>query len=316
MTNQTMASVERRRKRESVFSKRRLKRDYPLYIMLLLPLLFLLVFSYLPKFGLVIAFMRYLPAKGILGSKWIGLKNFEAVFTMPGFFLALKNTVVIALWKIALNIVVPVSFTLLMNEMRNSKIKKGVQTAIYLPHFISWVLLAGIFTKLLSGNGIVNQMLNALGFESVIFLGDNKWFKFTLILTNLWKEFGYSTIVYLAAVSGVNVDLYEAASMDGAGYWQQMLHVTLPCILPTILLMTCLSVGNVLDAGFDQVYNMYSSAVYESGDILDTLVYRMAFSGGNFGISAAMGMFKSIVASILVFFSYKVAYRVSGYRVF
>ena len=308
--------IKKERKNNRIFSKRRLKMDYPLYILLILPMVFLFIFNYIPMGGVAIAFMKYLPARGFFGSKWIGWKNFEVLFTMPGFWDALRNTVTISLWKIVLNILVPVSFTILLNEMSNQKIKKTVQTFIYLPHFVSWVLLAGIFAKLLSGNGLVNQMIMALGGESIIFMGDNKWFQFTLIITNLWKEFGYSTIVYLAAVSGVNQDLYEAAAIDGAGHWKQMLHVTLPSIMPTIVLMSCLAVGNVLNAGFDQVYNMYSSAVYETGDILDTLVYRIAFGTGQYGLSAAASLFKSIISGVLIVFSYRAAYKLSGYRVF
>lgn len=303
-------------KSNRIFSRRRLKMDYPLYILLALPMLFLFVFNYIPMAGVSIAFMKYLPAKGIFGSKWIGLKNFTVLFTMPGFWNALKNTVTISLWKITLNILVPVCFTILLNEMGLQRVKKTVQTFIYLPHFVSWVLLAGIFAKLLSGNGLVNQMLGKLGIEPVIFMGDNKWFQFTLIITNLWKEFGYATIVYLAAVSGVNQDLYEAAAIDGAGHWKQMLHVTLPSITPTIILMSCLAVGNVLNAGFDQVYNMYSSAVYETGDILDTLVYRIAFGTGQYGLSSAASLFKSIISGALILVSYKAAYKLSGYHVF
>ena len=308
--------IKKEKKNNRIFSKRRLKMDYPLYILLALPMIFLFIFNYIPMAGVAISFMKYLPARGFFGSKWVGWKNFEVLFTMPGFWDALRNTISISIWKIVLNILVPVAFTILLNEMANQKVKKTVQTFIYLPHFVSWVLLAGIFAKLLSGNGLVNQMIMALGGESVIFMGDNKWFQFTLIITNLWKEFGYSTIVYLAAVSGVNQDLYEAAAIDGAGHWKQMLHVTLPSIMPTIILMSCLAVGNVLNAGFDQVYNMYSSAVYETGDILDTLVYRIAFGTGQYGLSAAASLFKSIISGILVVFSYRAAYKLSGYRVF
>lgn len=171
--------------------------------------------------------------------------------------------------------------------------------------------------KLLGGSGLVNKLIVALGGKSIIFLGDNKWFPFTLIFTHIWKEFGYGTIVYLAAVTGVNVDLYEAASIDGAGHWKQMLHVTLPAIVPTIILMTALAIGNIMSAGFDQVFNMYNEVVYESGDILDTLVYRMGFgAGGQFGLSTAAGLFKSVISCTLVIVSYRVAYKTSGYRVF
>jgi len=299
-----------------VFSRKRLRMDAPIYAMLALPVLFLFVFNYIPMFGTLIAFEKFLPAKGVLGSKWVGWKNFETLFFMPGFTRALKNTVFISLWKIVLGIVVPVSFTILLNELGSKWIKRIVQTLIYLPHFISWVLLSGIFIKLLSVNGPVNKLLGVMGLGPVPFLGDNKWFPFTIIATHIWKEFGYGTIVYLAAVSGVNEDLYEAAAIDGAGHWKQMLHVTLPCITPIILLMTALSIGNVLNGGFDQIYNMYNNVVIDSGDILDTLVYRIGFGSGQFGLSTAASMFKSVVSCVLILTSYKLAYRFTGYRVF
>ena len=312
----TTAAHQKKKKNNHVFSLRRLKMDYPLYLMLALPVILLFVYSYIPMGGLVIAFQKYLPAKGILKSKFIGFQNFQTIFGMPGFGRALKNTLILSVWKISLGIIVPVAFTLLLNEIHSSFIKRGVQTLIYLPHFISWVLLAGIFSKLLGGFGLVNKFLKSLGVGPILFMGDNKWFRFTLIFTHIWKEFGYGTIVYLAAVAGVNVDLYEAAAIDGAGHWKQMLHVTLPSIVPIIILMTALSIGNILNGGFDQVFNMYNSVVYETGDIIDTLVYRMGFESVQFGLSTAAGLFKSVISCILVISSYQIAYRTSGYRVF
>ncbi len=308
--------ARKRRKKERVLSIRRLKMDWPLYLMMLFPVALVFIFHYLPMFGILIAFQKYLPAKGVFHSKWIGLTNFRTLFNMPGFFQALRNTLTMSIWKIVLGILVPVTFTLLLNEISNSFIKRSVQTLIYLPHFISWVLLAGIFIKLLSAGGVVNKLIKALGGNPIIFLGDNKWFPFTIILTHIWKEFGYGTIVYLAAVAGVNTDLYEAAQIDGAGHWKQLLHVTLPSIVPIIILMSTLAMGNILNAGFDQVFNLYNSVVYESGDILDTLVYRIGFGSGQFGLSSAAGLFKSAVSALLVVVSYRVAYKTSGYHVF
>lgn len=304
------------KKHEKIFSRRRLKKDYPLYLMLLLPVVLVFIFRYIPMFGVMIAFKNYLPAKGILGSVWIGWNNFHVLFTMPGFFQAVENTVLIAVWKIALGVAVPVFFTLLLNEIRYAGLKKGIQTLIYLPHFISWVMLAGIFIKLLGGSGIVNELLGFLGIDPIIFLGDNRWFRKTVILMDVWKEFGYNTIVYLAAISGVNMDLYEAAQVDGAGHFKQVWYVTMPAILPTILLMTTLNIGNILNAGFDQIFNLYSPIVYETGDIIDTFVYRIGLGSGQFGISTAAGLFKSVISSVLLILSYKIAYKTTGYRVF
>lgn len=302
--------------KKHAFSRRRLKAEYPLYLMLLLPIAVIIIYNYIPMFGVLISFMKYLPAKGIFRSKWVGLNNFRVLFTMPTFSQALGNTLIISVFKIVLNILVPVTITLLLNDLTSTKVKKTVQTIIYMPHFISWVMLSSIFIKLLSGNGVVNKFLGLFGVRPIIFMGDNKWFRFTLIFTYIWKEFGYGTIVYLAAVAGINADLYEAAEVDGAGHWQQMLHVTLPGIAPTVVMMTALSLGSVLNAGFDQVFNMYSPLVYETGDILDTLVYRMGFDNGNFGLSTAAGMFKSVISSVLLIMSYRIAYKTTGYRIF
>ncbi len=312
-----MNAAVKKKKKEFMFSRRRLKRDWPLYAMLALPVLLQLVFNYIPLIGgVAIAFQKYLPAKGIMGSKFVGMKNFNTLFNMPGFFRALENTLTISLWKIVLGVLVPVTFSILLNELKSYRVKKTVQTLIYLPHFISWVMLAGIFAKLLSGTGVVNKMLQAIGLDPIMFLGDNHWFPFTIVFTHIWKEFGYGTIVYLAAIAGVNMDLYEAAAVDGAGHFQQMVHVTIPAVIPTVILMTCLSVGNVLSAGFDQVYNMYNNVVLESGDILDTLTYRMGFDSGNFSLSSAASLFKSAVSCVFVAVSYRLSYKLSGYRVF
>jgi putative aldouronate transport system permease protein len=309
-------SINVSRKNNRVLSIRRIKMDYPLYLMLLVPVVLVFIYHYIPMVGILIAFKNYLPGKGFFESKWVGLGNFRVLFNMPGFFQAIRNTLLISVWKIALSVIVPVTFTLLLNEIAKPTVKKGIQTLIYLPHFISWVLLAGIFIKLLGGSGIVNKALGLIGIGPIIFLGDNSWFRFTIILTDIWKEFGYGTIVYLAAVSAVNPNLYEAATIDGAGYWKQMVHVTLPALIPIIVLMTVLKAGSILNAGFDQIFNLYNTTVYESGDIIDTLVYRIAFGGGKFSLSTAAGLSKSVVAALLVILSHKIAYKVSGYRVF
>jgi putative aldouronate transport system permease protein len=299
-----------------VFSKARMKTEYPLYLMMMLPALLVFIYNYIPMAGILVAFMKYLPAKGFFGSKWVGLKNFTTLFKMANFGNVMENTIIIAVSKIVLGIIVPVTVTLMLNDLSRQKYKKTIQTIIYMPHFVSWVMLSSIFIKLLGGNGVVNQLLGHLGVEPIIFMGDNRWFRFTLIFTHIWKEFGYGTIVYLAAVAGINVELYEAAEIDGAGHWRQMLHVTLPGIAPTIVMMSALSLGNVLNAGFDQVFNMYNPLVYETGDILDTLTYRMGFDSGNFGLSTAAGLFKSIISAVLLILSYRIADKTVGYEIF
>lgn len=294
------------------------KKELPLHLMLLPGLIIILIFSYVPMGGLIIAFQDFIPSKGLFGNQeWIGLKNFEYVFNFPGFGQAMKNTVIIAFWKIVLGLVVPIVFALMLNEVHRIRFKKTVQTIVYLPYFLSWVVLGGIFLDILSpGSGVVNQVITALGGDEIFFLGDNDYFQGTLIVTDLWKNFGYGAIVYLAAILGIDTDLYEAARIDGANRWRQTWHVTLPGIRMIIVLMMVLSLGNVLNAGFDQVFNLYSKAVYESGDILDTFVYRLGLIDAQYGPATAVGLFKSVISTIFISVSYFLAYKLADYRVF
>lgn len=297
--------------------KRKKGKYLSFHLMLLIPTALLVVYCYVPMAGIIIAFQNYKPALGFTGSKFTGLENFRVLFTNPGFMQALKNTVVIAFWKIITGLIVPVTFSLLLNEIRRSSVKRTAQTIIYMPYFISWVLMAGIIVDILSPeNGIVNRLLGLFGMEPVFFLGDNNWFKPVLVVTNVWKEFGWGTIIYMAALTGIDLNLYEAAAIDGAGRWKQTLHVTLPGIAPTIVLLTTLSLGNVLNAGFDQVYNLMSPITLESGDIIDTLIYRLGIKNAQFGIATAAGLFKSMISAFFIVTSYKLAYKFTGYRVF
>lgn len=297
--------------------KRILRRDWPLHLLLLLPVLLVFIYSYVPMGGIIIAFQKYKPAKGIAGSTWVGVQNFEKLFATSGFSAALKNTIIISVSKIIALIVVPVSFSLLLNEMNGQKTKRMIQSIIYLPHFVSWVIMSSIVIQIFSPtNGIVNVLIKYLTGDTIYFLGDNKWFQPTLIITSVWKNFGYSTIVYLAALSGVDPSLLEVAEIDGAGYWKRMVHVTLPSITPTIILMATLQIGNVLNAGFDQVYNLLNSAVMDTGDILDTLVYRYGLEQANYSLSTACSLFKSSISAVLMIISYRLAFKFSGYRLF
>ncbi|MGG4146730.1 ABC transporter permease subunit [Paenibacillus algorifonticola] len=298
--------------------RKRWKREIPLHLIILPGFLFLIVFSYLPIGGIIIAFQKFIPAKGLFGDQqWVGLSNFQYVLNMPNFNSIMWNTFYIAVMKIILGLFVPIVIAILLNEVKNASVKRGVQTAIYLPHFLSWVVLGGIFIEILSPtDGLVNQVIQLFGFEPIFFLGDNKWFPITMILSDSWKEFGYGTIIYLAAITGINPDLYEAAQIDGANRWKQTLNVTLPGMKMVIVLLMVLNLGNLLNAGFDQIFNMYSPMVYESGDILDTFVYRIGLLDAQFGIATAVGLFKSVVALVLVSVSYFIAYKVADYRIF
>lgn len=286
--------------------------------MILPGFLFLLVFNYLPIGGIIIAFQKFIPAKGLFGDQdWIGLRNFEYVMNLPNFDNIMWNTFYIAMMKVILGLLVPIVIAILLNEVRHMALKRGVQTAIYLPHFLSWVVLGGIFIEILSPNdGLVNRALQSFGIEPIFFLGDNRWFPNTMILTDVWKEFGYGTIIYLAALTSINPNLYEAAQIDGASRWRQTLHVTLPGMQMVIVLLMVLNLGNLLNAGFDQIFNMYSPMVYESGDILDTFVYRIGLLDAQFGVATAVGLFKSVIALVLVSVSYYIAYKVADYRIF
>ncbi len=255
--------------------------------------------------------------KGLVGSPFIGLKNFQLLIDYPDIGRIFFNTVYIAVMKIVAGMVVPVTIAILLNELRKEWVKRTFQTLVYLPHFLSWVLLSGILIDVLSpSSGILNQVLGLLGIDPVFFLGDNKWFPYVMVISDVWKEFGFGTIVYLAALTGINPSLYEAAEIDGAGRFKQTLHVTLPGMLPIIVLMFTLSIGNVLNAGFDQIFNLYSPPVYESADIIDTFVYRMGIEQAQFGFATAVGLLKSVISFVLVSMSYILAYRVANYRIF
>lgn len=294
------------------------RRQLPLYMMILPGFILLVIFSYLPMFGISIAFEKFIPARGIFGNqKWIGLGNFEYVMKIPNFFGIIMNTVTISLWKIIFGLTVPMTIAILINEVQNKTLKKGIQTVVYLPHFLSWVVLGGIFIDMLSPtDGLVNNAIKAMGGKPIFFLGDNKWFPFTMVFTETWKEFGYGTIVYLAAITGIDPCIYEAAQIDGANRWKQTLHVTLPGMRMVIVLLAVLSLGNLLNAGFDQIFNMYSPPVYESGDIIDTFVYRIGLLDSQFGVATAVGLFKSLISLLFISTAYFCAYKFADYRLF
>lgn len=288
------------------------------HLMVWVPLLCIIIFNYIPMItGFSIAFKDYKPGLGIAGSPWVGLKHFEKMFITDDTMRALRNTLIIAFMKIIGNLIVPVTFALLLNEIRVKWFKRVTQTITYLPYFLSWIILAGILTNILkTDGGLVNRIVEAFGHEPIFFLGSNDTFRWTLTVSDVWKNFGYNTIVYLAALTSIDPSLYEAAAIDGAGRWKQTLHITIPGISMFIVLMTILSIGNILNAGFDQVFNLYNVSVYESGDIIDTLVYRLGIQQQQYSFSTAVGLFKSVVSIILIAGSNKLADKFAGYRVF
>lgn len=296
----------------------KLIKELPLHLMILPGLIFIVLFSYIPMSGIVIAFQKFIPAKGLFGDqKWVGWDNFEYVMSLPSFTQVMWNTLFIASVKLILGLIIPIIFAILLNELKNQVIKRSIQTAIYLPYFLSWVVLGGILIDILSpSGGIVNWFLDMLGISKIFFLGDNNWFPFTLIGSDVWKNFGYGTIIYLAAITGIDPGLYEAATIDGANRWHKVWHITLPGMRMVIVLLSVLSLGQLLNAGFDQVFNLYSPIVYESGDILDTFVYRIGLLDAQYGVATAVGFFKSIISLTLISISYFLAYRFAKYRIF
>lgn len=295
----------------------RRKQELPLHFMLLAGLVIVLIYNYGPMVGLLMAFENYKPTKGLFGSEWVGLGNFRRLFSYPNIESIIFNTVYISVFKLILGIIVPVLFALLLNEIKNRFFSGYVQVVTCLPYFLSWVILGGVFTNILSpSNGIVNEIIKFFGGTPIYFLGDNQTFPWTLIITDTWKNFGYSSIVYLAAMSSIDPALYEAAEMDGAGRFKKILHVTLPGIVPMIFVMTVLSLGNVLNAGFDQIFNLYSPQVYQSGDILDTFIYRLGIEDAQYSMSTAVGLLKSVISLVLISIGYKLAEKYGDYRVF
>lgn len=293
------------------------KRQWMLHLMLLPMVVFLLIYSYYPMMGILIAFERYNPRLGFFNSPWVGLENFEYVFKMPNTPQILFNTVYISLMKMVLGLVVPVVFAILLDLVKRSGFKRTVQTLIYIPYFLSWVVLSGILIDILSpSTGIVNQVLGFFGIEPIFFLGNETAFPYVLVVTDIWKGFGYGTIVYLAAITSIDPALYEAAKIDGANRRKQVRYITIPGLVPMIVLMATLSLGNILNAGFDQVLNLYNPSVMSTGDIIDTFVYRIGLQNNQYGIASAMGVFKSVVSLLFISVGYWLAYRFADYRVF
>lgn len=306
-----MAAPNGKKMRRRVFT-------LPYHLMLLPALVLLGIYSIAPMFGSVIAFENFIPAKGIFGSPWAGVENFRFMFMLPDTWSILSNTLVISVSKIVFNLVFAVFFAILLNESRILWFKKSVQTIAYLPHFLSWVILATIFRDLLDSNGIVNITLMNLHIiqEPIMFLGDNHWFQGVIVATDVWKEFGYSAVMFIAALAGINPELYEAAAIDGAGRLRSIWHITLTSIRPTIILVATLNIANIFNAGFDQIFNLYSPVVYATGDVIDTYVYRAGFISAQYSLATAVGLMKSVVSFVLIVLSYKLADRFAGYRIF
>lgn len=306
------------RKNKIIKSGSGITRTLPYHLMLLPGIILLIIYSVIPLLGNVIAFQDFQPILGFFKSEWVGLDNFKYMFQLPDTFLIFRNTLVIAVGKITFNIILSVFFAVLLSEAYSTAFKKTVQTICFLPHFLSWVILATIFKDLLDGTGLINTILINLNVieKPIVFLGSNHLFQPIMVGTDVWKEFGYNAIIFIAALAGINPELYEAAEMDGASRLRKIWHVTLPSIRVTIVLVVTLNIANILNAGFDQVFNMYNPVVYRSGDIIDTYVYRMSFQNAQYSFATAVGLLKSVISFILIVTSYKLAEKFANYRIF
>jgi putative aldouronate transport system permease protein len=300
---------------KGIIKSLKLQTTWPLHVMLLPIIVLLIIFSYIPMVGLSISFQDYIPTKGFFGSDWIGLDNYKFLFSLNDFPQIIRNTLVISIGKIGIGILVSLIFAILLAETNIKLVRKYVQTFVFLPYFLSWVILGGLFIDVFSIEGAVNQILSWFGMESIYFLGNPFWFVVVIIATDVWKVFGYNMIIYYSSILNIDPALYESATIDGAGRLKQIMHITIPGILPIIMVMGMLALGNILNAGFDQIFNMYNPLVFKTGDILDTYIYRMGIISGQYSFATAVGLFKSVIGMILIIICNWAANRFAGYKI-
>jgi len=298
-------------RRESFW--RFMKKNHGLYVMLIPVLLYFLVFRYIPLMGSVIAFKDYNIYKGFIDSEWFGFRWFEIMFSNPQYIVIIKNTLLISLYQIVFAFPAPILLACLLNELRHMAFKRSVQTVLYLPHFLSWTLVYGLaFMMLSTQSGLVNEVFKGMGQDAVPFLSSSDYFRSVIVGAGVWKEMGWSAIIFLAALSGINPSLYEAAKIDGAGRWKQFLNVTLPGLLPAIVILLLLKIGNIMDVGFESIYIFLSPTTLAVGEVLDTYAYRAGIIGGQYSFTTAIGLFKSVIGFILLVSANRISRAVSG----
>lgn len=293
--------------------RKKLSRYWEIYLLFVPVLIWFLIFCYVPMGGLIIAFKDFSPLRGILGSPWVGLSNFEKMFSMPSFLVAVKNTLIISLLNLVIVFPVPILFAILLNELPWRHFKKAVQTVSYLPHFISWSVAASLVYMLLAPNtGVINHLVELCGGTAQNFLGISKYFRTILVSSSIWAEMGWSAIVYIAAISGVDEQLYEAAYVDGASRWKRIWHITLPGIRGTVAVLLILQVGSILSSNFGQIFAMANDTVMDVAETIDYYVYRVGLkSANNFSVATAAGMIKSLVGLVLVVVTNKVSKKIT-----
>lgn len=296
-----MNSVDLAKMEHKRLLRRDLFRDRWLYLFLLVPVAYYIIFRYVPMYGIVIAFKNYRLSDGIFGSAWAGLRHFERLFRSPDFYTILRNTLLLNVYSLVFGFPVPIILAILLNEVRSPTFKRVNQSILYLPHFISWVVLAGIFIQMLSpSTGIVNLFLRAVGLQPVFFMASPFWWPVVFVVSGIWKGAGWGSIIYLAAVSNIDPELYEAARIDGANKGQQIWNITLPGIKGTVAIMLILNMGSMMDVGFEHVFNLQNSAVQSVSDVISTYVYRVGIQGAQYSYTTAIGLFQSIISFILV----------------
>ena len=280
---------------------RRIRKYWQLYVLLIPVIAYFVIFQYLPMYGVQIAFKNFMPALGISGSKWVGLDHFERFFNSYYFWRLLRNTIGISLYELAVAFPLPIILALLLNEVRRESFKRIVQTVTYAPHFLSTVVVVGMLFLFLSPyGGIVNQLLQAFGFEPISFMTSPAWFKSVYVFSGVWQQMGWSSIIYLAALSAVDMQLHDAAKVDGASRFKRIIHINIPCIMPTIIILLILNTGTIMGVGFEKIFLMQNTVNVESSEVISTYVYKTGILGSQFSYSAAIGLFNSVVNFILL----------------
>ncbi len=317
MKNATAVKTAKQTKRSQAayrlaYNSRRAWQSRYLYLLLLPTLIWYITFMYAPLYGIQIAFKDFMPFKGIEGSPWVGFKHFRSFFNSEYFGRLLSNTLGISIYSILVGFPVPILLALLMNEIGSKYFKKGVQTIVYLPHFISAVVVVSIINSILSpSSGLLNQLVVFFGGDPVHFMADPRYFKTIYVLSDIWQSAGYNSIVYLAALTSIDPSMYEAATVDGASKWDKLIRITLPSLLPTIIIMLILRMGSMFSVGYEKIMLMYNEATYETADVISTYVYRRAFKSGDYSFSAAVGLFNSIINFTIIQVFNKISAKVS-----
>lgn len=288
-----------------------IKRYWPFYIMVLPGVLFFIMFRYIPMLGSVIAFQDYSVFKGILRSDWVGLKHFKALFTYPDFMRIFTNTLVLGLLRTVLIFPIPVILSLMLNEVKNTRLKKVIQTSVYIPYFLSWVIVGGLIFDLFGNGGLFNNIRNLFGLDTILAMQKESWFRPIYVVSSIWKDAGWGTVVYLAAISGIDPSLYESAAIDGASRFNRIRYITFPLLVPTVLTLFLLNIGSFLELGFDQVFNLITPMTYNVGDIFDTYVYRVGIQKAQYSFTTAVGLFQSVIGLFLVVTFNKLANKFS-----